>query len=396
MRLQVITPRHFWAQLKDEDSSAKLREVYEMINSGKFGELIEFTETPQIGSLALAPRKKDDKVQYFRAVVQNVIVEGKDILLAKLLFVDYGYVDHVRVCDLRRLEDNSEIVKIPGLAFECVLAGIRPSIISNLSGLWSDKALEKFHELLDGDVSLFGEVYSVVNSIVNIKLIRVDGDNTLVINDVLVQSGFAEAKDEDYLSRCNHELRERSADMPLRQRQHHEELQYDQGYLSDSYPKPPDAEECTTTVRLRGPNSPLEIGLSSLMKAGLGKRVNVDGNSVNSIVLDTNPEDPHDRLLVAGSVSQSPSGHHLTLRNTTMMPNIPGLTSLLCLMFTPQMELRRSSIAGRYTGALCGLGYHPTTKNSLFPDHDLSIYFDVDITMDDLQDVSMPLLSTCR
>ena len=117
-------------------------------------------------------------------------------------------------------------------------------------------------------------------------------------------------------------------------------------------------------------------------------KINVEGNSVNSVLLDTTPEDPHDRLLVAGSVNENPTGENLTLRDTTLMPNLPGLTAILALLFTPRMELRRNSTGSHYTGALCGLGGHPVTHAALFPEHDMEIKFDVEMTIEDIRDVS--------
>ena len=36
------------------------------------------------------------------------------------------------------------------------------------------------------------------------------------------------------------------------------------------------------------------------------------------------------------------------------------------------------------TGVLCGLGYNPVTNTSLYPDHDMDIGFDVQISTEDL------------
>lgn len=38
----------------------------------------------------------------------------------------------------------------------------------------------------------------------------------------------------------------------------------------------------------------------------------------------------------------------------------------------------------QYTGALVGLGFDPRTNESLLPDHDIELVFDVDITEDDI------------
>jgi len=46
------------------------------------------------------------------------------------------------------------------------------------------------------------------------------------------------------------------------------------------------------------------------------------------------------RLLVAASVGQNPQGDCLILRHTTLMPNLYGLASLICLIFAPCIELR--------------------------------------------------------
>lgn len=46
------------------------------------------------------------------------------------------------------------------------------------------------------------------------------------------------------------------------------------------------------------------------------------------------------RLLVAAAVGQNPQGDCLILHHTTLMPNLHGLASLVCLIFAPCIELR--------------------------------------------------------
>jgi ATP-dependent RNA helicase TDRD9 len=48
-------------------------------------------------------------------------------------------------------------------------------------------------------------------------------------------------------------------------------------------------------VTLRGPNSPLEMKLYNLTQVGMCRMVHIEWNSVNSVLLDTEPQDPHDR-----------------------------------------------------------------------------------------------------
>lgn len=59
--------------------------------------------------------------------------------------------------------------------------------------------------------------------------------------------------------------------------------------------QPPRIEECPHIIELRGPFSPLEMKLHSCTNYGSGKEIHIDGQSINAALLDSNPEDPHDR-----------------------------------------------------------------------------------------------------
>lgn len=140
-------------------------------------------------------------------------------------------------------------------------------------------------------------------------------------------------------------------------------------------------------IRLQGPYSPLEIDMVQLTAAGKYKKAIIDGNSVNSVLLDENFNRSL-RLLVAQSVSRLSDSNQLYLRNTTLLPNMPGLTALLALIFAPCIELRCSPLETYYTGALCGLGpMDSCTSRGIFPEHDMEISFDVEISSDDLREV---------
>lgn len=126
--------------------------------------------------------------------------------------------------------------------------------------------------------------------------------------------------------------------------------------------------------------------LTQLTLGGKSKKIVIEMNSVNTILLD-NDLNQSRRLLIAQSTTQS-NKNSLMLRNTTFLPNIPGLAALLALIFAPRMELRCNSRRTYYTGALCGLGpINNCTNQAIFPDHDMEIQFDVKITMNDIQEV---------
>lgn len=52
------------------------------------------------------------------------------------------------------------------------------------------------------------------------------------------------------------------------------------------------------------------------------------------------------------------------------------------------MPFRVNGSRTRLTGALCGLGFDGVTGQPLFPDHDMEVTFDSEITMDDLEVVN--------
>lgn len=157
-------------------------------------------------------------------------------------------------------------------------------------------------------------------------------------------------------------------------------------YDKKPYPALPERSEYRSKVTLQGPFSPIEVQLVHLVTKGMIKQVTIEATSVNSVLLDICPDNPKGLFLVAQNITRdSKNMSHLILRHTTLLPNTPGLASLTTLIFTPYMELRRSPLGTYYTGALCGLGCDRTTEKSLFPDHDLEIIFDVEITINDLR-----------
>ncbi|XP_003705228.2 tudor domain containing 9 protein spindle E isoform X1 [Megachile rotundata] len=378
----IKSPGHFWVQMYDSSIKHQLNAINSAISMPY--NLETLNEAPETGSIVIAPYEQNNCRTYFRAVVEGHVTSPE--ILVQVFFIDYGYSSEYRLCDLRRLKNDKSISSIPALAMECVLAKIRPSVVHSLNDDWSEASLNFFWTLINKPGRLYGDIYSIVSNIISLELIHVNEEREEInVNEVLVDKGFAIRKEEDYFSRFNHNIRMQQADLSDEQCHHYEKLQYDEDYIPDVYPDPPPISECYTTAKLRGPFSPLEVDLIHLTVAGRNKRVNMALNSVNSALLDSNLEGDYQRLLVAGSVSQNIHGSNLTLYNTTLMPHIPGLTSLVVLMFTPFMELRRNSFGTYYVGALCGLGFDPNTRKSIFPEHDIELKFDAEITIDDLQ-----------
>ena len=378
----VESPGRFWAQMWDSRVKKGLDKVQSAIErTAKY--MSSFITAPETGTLVIAPYEQNNCRAYFRGVVEGHVTSPE--VLVQIFFIDFGYSSECRLCDIRCINNESDITDTPSLSFECVLANIQPALIDNLKDTWSQNACEFFWQEIHKAGQLFGDIYSVVNSVVALELVYKDGEEEISMNQTLTDKGFAIKREPDYFSRFNNSLRLCQEDLSDEQCAHYEKLQYSQDYMPDVYPDPPHTSECYTTVNLRGPFSPLEIDLKHLTASGRDKRVKMATNSVNSVLLDTDPDDFHQRLLVAASVSQNVHGSNLTLFNTTLMPRIPGLAAFIALIFTPCTELRRNAFGTDYVGALCGLGSHPVTKRSLFPEHDMEIYFDTQVTVHDLQ-----------
>ncbi|XP_008211194.1 probable ATP-dependent RNA helicase spindle-E [Nasonia vitripennis] len=379
-------PNKFWARMNEDDTWMKLSMIDTFLNDSKNITLRPFEYNPKIGSLVAA--KWNNKM--YRATIEGYYkIKGQDV--ANVFYIDFGSKESVPVSDLRTIKTDHDVYNIRALAFECTLTGIEPSTRQDARGLWSEKAGETFEEYTSAPYKVVGQVYSVVDGVVSLQLICTNTQipqESVNLNDLLIKEGLADSVEEHYLSNYNHKLRESANDYLEEHREYLEYLQYDKTFLTRSYPDPPPVTDCRSLVYLKGPFSPLEINLSSLATVTATKKVNIDNLSVNSILVDTDPDDPHDRLLVASVVSQNTSGTYLTLRNTTLMPNIAGLTALICLIFSPKIELRRTSSGSRYIGALCGLGYNPRNCAALLPEHDMEVYFDTEISIEDMQNIN--------
>ncbi|XP_015109317.1 probable ATP-dependent RNA helicase spindle-E [Diachasma alloeum] len=394
---RIVDPGRFWVTNKDEQTRRNLSKIKKIISAMDAKGLESFETNPKVGTVVLAPKDctMDDKspqltVVYDRAVIQNLFLVTRHEYNAQVFFIDSGFVSKLRISDLRCVPVDSPLEQIPAAALQCVLSHVKPAILNTLTGQWSEGAKRVFEELITGEEKkLYAEVYSVVNSVASIYLhVYNNKSETIQVNDFLVREGYAECREEDYLSKANHNIREDVNKLSIDEKNTHTELQHSQLYLSDSYVEPPDVVDCPITVTLTGPNSPLEVKLSNLIGAGVGLSIGIDPVSVNCVLLDPTLNDPQARLVVAGSVSQGFCSGNLTLRNTTLMPNIPGLTHLLALIFAPRVELRANSMKTRNVGALCGLGHEKDSKRSLFPEHDMTLNFDVDINLDDLQNIN--------
>lgn len=379
----IESPHRFWAQKRDPSIKKILNKIESAIKQMQHNGFKSLKVVQETGTIVIAPYEENNRKVYLRAIIESHVSFPE--MLVQVFFMDYGYSSRCPLRDLKYLEPDSGISDIPALAFECRLANIQPFTAQSFYDNWTQAASDLFWMLISKPGLLFGEIYSVVNGVVIMELIHKNERNEISINKCLLEKKFAKESEESYFSRFNHNLRLQQSGLSNEQCYHYEKLQYDQNYMPDIYPESPAVAECYTTEKLRGPFSPLEIELMHLINAGREKHAKMSSNSINSVLLDTDPEDSTQRLLVAASVSHNIPCNNLILYNTTLLPRLPGLTALITLIFTPYMELRRNNFGTYYIGALCGLGFDPIKKSSIYPEHDIDLKFDTEITIDDLQ-----------
>lgn len=388
----VIDPGHFWGRKADELSTHREVVLLTELNNQMLPCL---TERPKIGVVYVAPYsdKPNAPKLYYRARVNAINPrKGKEHLI-QVFFIDYGNTEFVTLSDLRNFSEKNiadGLHTIMPLACEFVLSEIKPSLLKNPRGVWSEEAHEEFRNLTEGKI-FTAEIYSVVHGVISVELFKqFNGQKTMSsVNKNLIEVGYAEPAEESFLSKANHELRLQHREWTKEQKQAYDRQQETNlPWVEEIDPDPPKPEECRIRVELKGPRSPLEMKLYNLTRSGQRRDVAVEWNSVNSVLLDTDPQDPHERMLVAATVSLNQAGDRMNLRHTTLLPNIHGLPALICLIFAPEIELRTNESVTQYTGALCGLGCNPETNKPIFPDHDLEVTFDTEITINDIQSIN--------
>ncbi|XP_052744057.1 probable ATP-dependent RNA helicase spindle-E isoform X2 [Bicyclus anynana] len=375
---QLVNVGRFWVQYADDSTASELRLIQGMLNRKS---MFAYTDDVTEDALVAAPYVDATGSMMYRARVTRLLPKN----MMEVFYVDYGTMGRVSSSSLQELP--RECREIPPLAMQCVLSNIAPSPLLNEHGQWSAKALKLFTDLVSKG-RLLGKIYSVAHGIVSIELLA-DGGK-INVNKELLDNGLAVASEESYDSKLNHDLRQMATELNMTQKRAYNKEQTDLAFNQMHECEAPNFKECFYDACLKGPDSPLESTLHNLMYSSRNKQVTVEWNSINSVLLDTEPQEKYERLLVSAEVGQNDTGSRLTLRHTTLLPNIRGLPSIIALLFSPQAELRRDPTMSRYVSALCGLG--SAGDMPLFPEHDILINIYAELTIDDLGLVGLLLL----
>ncbi|TNN84201.1 putative ATP-dependent RNA helicase TDRD9 [Liparis tanakae] len=346
---EVVDVGHFWGFRADEASLTKQRRLTAEINSCT---LCPVTVSLYPNLLCLAPYSEaNEQDMYYRAKILHM--RGNTV---EVFFLDFGNTAVVASSSLRELPPD--IQSHPFQAQEFQVIGMQPSAKSIILGnQWSSQARERFVTLVKSR-SLIVSLYSILHGVNRVQLL-IHTDTSTNVVDIMQ----------------NHEaLMSLYKDM--------EEGTYVPNSASSSWKDPflP-----TPQALLHGPHSPYKMSFHSLNHKTLYKSVNIERISINSLALNENPQNKHQKMLVAGTVSVNASGTCILLKDTSIMPDIPGLPALLTMLFTPVMELRTNEERTCYTGALCGLGCNAQTKEGT---RDIELTFDVKFDVEDITEIN--------
>lgn len=382
-----IDAGHFWACHADHANQQYQNRIFEKLNAPD-AKLRRFTKCPQVGDLCVAlwSENAGDQECKYRARVESVSYKKK-IEEVNVFFIDYGNTSRLPIEKLYDYTPDlyKEVASFSMQAFECVLSGLGPSMVRNKNGNWSKDA-NRYFIRATRNCDLYGRIFSVVNGVVSLELFKMDQNRKQIsINECLIEEGFAEPVEESFLSKANHEIREQRQMDPAT-RTVYNNMQDAEIWSENKY-EPPDRRDCKLNLQLRGPMSPLEMKVFSYARGALSKEVRVAQDSVNSVLLDTDPQDAHERLIVSAHVSQNQSNTALILHQSTIMPNIHGLAALIPFIFAPKIELRVNDTRTKYIGLICGLGVDQNGR-PMFPEHDMEIPFDVEFSFEDLKNVN--------
>ncbi|CAD5114488.1 DgyrCDS3613 [Dimorphilus gyrociliatus] len=325
------------------------------------------------GSLVAAPYYSSGNVCYYRAKIRSIDISKK---MASVFYIDYGNIDLVELRKLKALPDS--IKEIPGQALKCCLAGVCPAFSS-----YTQEQNQHFSDLLLGQESLpvVGKIYSVINDEIRITLYIEE----LNVNRWLIDRNICKELPETAQSKREHEKRsEYQKDPSQIERNKNYKLSSNAALLVKEFEdKRKDGSIFPSRiVKLKGPYSPIESTYTMMTSVGSQLTTVVSPNSVNSVPLDDSWREDTMRMMVGGDSILT--GRRLQMRSTTILPNISGLTSLVPLLFCPFAEYRINK-RGQIVGAICGLGYEIDTNNSIHPDNDIEVEFDVELTELDLE-----------
>uniref|UniRef100_A0A3P9KJB0 ATP-dependent RNA helicase TDRD9 n=1 Tax=Oryzias latipes TaxID=8090 RepID=A0A3P9KJB0_ORYLA len=373
--LQVVDVGHFWGYPSDEESMTKQQKLTTEINSRTLNPV---TVALHPNMCVLAPYAENaEQSLYYRAKILHISAN-----VVEVFFVDFGNKAVVASKNLREIP--SDLLSHPFQGMEFQLAGMSPSAKSIILGnKWSSQARNDFSSLIKGQLVMVS-VYSILHGVIHVDMLINTQPKEISMVDILVENGHAVKTEESYDSKQNHEVL-------MSVYQDKQNGKYVPNSVGGSWKERMEEDKelihsllCHFSKR-QNISRTTELLQNKILPF---ETVSIDKSSINSIALNESPHLKHMRMLVAGTVSVNASGSCILLKDTSFLPNIPGLPALVTMVFTPIMELRTDKERTCYTGALCGLGYNSQTHEVILPEHDIELEFDVKFDVEDIIEIN--------
>lgn len=146
---------------------------------------------------------------------------------------------------------------------------------------------------------------------------------------------------------------------------------------------PPKKEICRSSIILAGPRSPLEIQAYGMTKFTEIKSIKIDSHSVNSILLENEPNDMFEKHLVSVSSYRGSKESEIVIKHTTLMPHIRAFAPLMALLFAPCAQLKKNPKGTHYSLLMTGLGCD-ANENPIHEVNDMVFQLDAEISNEDL------------
>lgn len=223
-----------------------------------------------------------------------------------------GFEGELEFGDLRRLRGASaKYMDIPPRVFECRLACLQPSELQSARYGWESTMLhfkklisnniicaevrveKRTQNVIDVSMNVSFQIYSVENGVASV-FVKV---RDRAVQDILIEEGFARTADENFMSKVDHDLRART--QAKNDTNYEDQCDYIAEEMRKMMPleevyevKEPDASKRHIPVTLKGPKSPLQSTIYSCLHQAKtqSKKVGIEQNSVNSILLEANPQ----------------------------------------------------------------------------------------------------------
>uniref|UniRef100_A0A9J8ASI1 ATP-dependent RNA helicase TDRD9 n=1 Tax=Cyprinus carpio carpio TaxID=630221 RepID=A0A9J8ASI1_CYPCA len=375
--LKVIDVGHFWGFRTDESSVEKQCQLTAALN---IRDLRPVSVSLYPNLLCVAPFKDGQQMaKYYRAKVLHIL--GSNV---EVFYVDFGNTSVVPCSSLRELP--SDLMTPPFQAQEFCIAGMGPSAHSLiLGGRWSSRARNRFKTLTSGRSAIVS-LYSILHGVMRVDLHISMEAGDVSVADLLVQEGHACHIPESFESQVTiGRFTPSSTSGSLNSRMEEDKLLINE-LLQHFCASSSSAPKCKALVY--GPSSPHKVSFHSMSRISNFRAVGIERDGINSVMVNESPQNWHERMLVAATVSLSASGSRILLKETSLMPHIHGLPSIITMLFTPVMELRTNEDRTCFTGALCGLGWNSVSQNAVLPEHDIELAFDVKFEIEDITEIN--------